>query len=225
MIDVDRDLLAKDLPYRGVYDHLFEFSYTKQTFLVSRDTGYEGDLADSLAKLTVDSEQMKYRKHFLSFWAARILTARYEDMKTFEYLDKVGIMHIGMSAFKHREKKAPLKVDLHVLSLTLGWVMDVVISIVMAFPRSVLGTSAKTDFMRAFNKIMWIQQDLFARHYTRTDEEAEVHLAKLLAEEEEAKKEAAEEAERAKAAKAKALEEEEKISAQEAAAELPEVKV
>jgi hypothetical protein len=31
--------------------------------------------------------------------------------KTFEYLDKVGIMHTGQAGFKHREKKAPLHVD------------------------------------------------------------------------------------------------------------------
>ncbi|ELU41091.1 hypothetical protein AG1IA_04872 [Rhizoctonia solani AG-1 IA] len=30
---------------------------------------------------------------------------------TFEYLDKVGLMHTGPAAFQHREKKEPLHVD------------------------------------------------------------------------------------------------------------------
>ena len=55
----------------GVYDHLFEWSYTKEVFL-KRNVGFEGDLAESLDALTVDDPQMKFRKQFLSYWCAKV---------------------------------------------------------------------------------------------------------------------------------------------------------
>ncbi|KAM0748005.1 hypothetical protein T439DRAFT_305175 [Meredithblackwellia eburnea MCA 4105] len=161
----------------GVYDHLFEWSYTKEIFL-KRNAGFEGDLTKSLEELSVDDEQMKFRKQFLSYWCAKLLTADFNDPAFWEYLDKVGIMHTGAPSFKHRVNKEPLKVDLQALSLTLGWVMDVVITIVLNFPRGVISRTQQAAVVRAFNKLIWIQQDLFARHYTRTDEEAEAHLQK-----------------------------------------------
>jgi len=49
----------------------------------------------------------------------------------------------------------------------------------MEFPKAVLSTHHKTAALQAFNKLFWLQQDLFQRHYVRTDEEAAVHLAKV----------------------------------------------
>lgn len=206
----------------GVYEHLFEWSVTKVTFL-ERNHGFEGDLADSMENLTVEDPQMKFRKQFLSYWCAKIMTSNFDDPKIWEYLDMVGIMHIGANAFKHRAGKDPLKVDVHFLSLTLAWVTDVIISIVMEFPRSVLSTHRKSAIIRAFNKIMWIQNDLFQRHYTRTDEEAELHLVKVLNNEKEAiKMEATKFAEvRAEAERLRELKE--KREAQEAVKAMPEV--
>ncbi|KAL8280886.1 hypothetical protein RQP46_006565 [Phenoliferia psychrophenolica] len=174
-ITIDRELLLKDLHYRvafdrdflgfnevdeqvlhdsaplvlpivkkivdGVYDHLFKFTYTKQVFL-KRNVGFEGEVAKTLDELTVDDPQMKFRKMFLQTW---ILTSNYTDPD-------------------------PLKVDLQALSLTLGWVVDVVLSIVLTLPELVLSQEDKAALSRAFNKMIWIQQDLFARHYTRSDE-------------------------------------------------------
>jgi len=94
-------------------------------------------------------------------------------------MDRVGVMHTGQPAFKHRLNKQPLHVDLHALTLTLGWVTDVVITIVMEFPKNVLSTAKKAAVLKAFNKLLWIQQDLFQRHYVRTDEEAAANLAKV----------------------------------------------
>ncbi|KAK4703628.1 hypothetical protein P7C70_g2589, partial [Phenoliferia sp. Uapishka_3] len=197
----------------------------KAEVFLKRNVGFEGDLAESLEALTVDDPQMKMRKQFLSYWCAKILTADFNDPKFWEYLDKVGIMHTGMPGFKHRANKEPLKVDLQALSLTLGWVVDVVLTIVLGFPKSVLSTGQKTAVCRAFNKIIWIQQDLFARHYTRTDEEAEANLKKNMeAAEDEAKSEEEYKLERTK--KHKELEEiEEARKAMEATSLLPDVKV
>lgn len=43
-------------------------------------------------------------------WARRVLTSNYSSGKTWAYMDKVGIMHTGIKAFKHRTHVKPLTV-------------------------------------------------------------------------------------------------------------------
>ncbi|CAE6510367.1 unnamed protein product [Rhizoctonia solani] len=76
----------------AVYEKLFSFDVTRATFL-SRNTGFDGKLATRLEEITHESEIIKFSE------------------QTFEYLDKVGLMHTGPAAFQHREKKEPLHVD------------------------------------------------------------------------------------------------------------------
>jgi hypothetical protein len=45
----------------------------------------------------------------------------------------------------------------------LGYVMDIVIGAVMDM--DVIDTAMKSRVIKAFNKVIWIQNDLFARHY------------------------------------------------------------
>ncbi|GAA6003117.1 uncharacterized protein JCM10292_002875 [Rhodotorula paludigena] len=161
----------------GVYEHLFCFSNTKSVFL-KREEGFEGDLAGKLDDLTLEHPQMKLRKKFLTMWVARIMTADFQKAEFWEYLDKVGEMHTGRPAFKHRLNKDPLIVDLQQLTLTLAWINDVVTTIVLNIPRDELSSKRKLRILRAFSKIMWISQDLWQRHYVRTDEEAEKDLAR-----------------------------------------------
>lgn len=91
-------------------------------------------------------------------------------------------MHTGQPSFKHRAAKQPLHVDLYACTLLLGWVVDQVLAIVEGIPDETVDARAKFALARAFSKVMWIQQDLFQRHYTRTDEEAAAFLEKVRAE-------------------------------------------
>lgn len=72
-------------------------------------------------------------------------------------------MHTGKPGFKHREKRPDLKVDYIHMGALLGYVVDIVIGAVMAM--DVIDTQTKTKVLKAFNKLIWIQNDLFARHY------------------------------------------------------------
>ncbi|BGP30805.1 hypothetical protein JCM10296v2_002562 [Rhodotorula toruloides] len=161
----------------GVYEHLFLFSNTKSVFL-AREEGFEGDLASRMEDLTLEHPQMKLRKKFLTMWLAKIMTADFSSSAFWEYLDAVGLMHTGRPAFKHRLNKDPLVVDLQQLTLTLAWISDTVTSIVMQMPREELSSKRKMRILRAFGKIVWIQQDLFQRHFVRSDEEARADLEK-----------------------------------------------
>ncbi|CAE7211388.1 unnamed protein product [Rhizoctonia solani] len=145
----------------AVYEKLFSFDVTRATFL-SRNTGFEGKLATRLEEITHETEQIKFRKDFLRAWMFKVFTADYTDIKTFEYLDKVGLMHTGPAAFQHREKKEPLHVDYMHCALLLGHVHNMLTRAVLA--RNLPAETTQTTLV-AINKVLWIQNDLFARHY------------------------------------------------------------
>ncbi|QRW20785.1 protoglobin protein [Rhizoctonia solani] len=146
----------------AVYEKLFSFDITRTIFM-TRHTGFTGQLAEKLEDINHNSEQIKFRKDFLKVWVVKVFTADYSDPKTFEYLDRVGIMHTGKAGFKHREKKDPLFVDYAHCAILLGYVQSMLTSAVMA--RDDLSDEVKTATLLAINKVMWIQNDLFARHY------------------------------------------------------------
>ncbi|CAE6527101.1 unnamed protein product [Rhizoctonia solani] len=146
----------------AVYEKLFSFDITRVTFM-ARNTGFTGKLAEKLEDIDHNSEQIKFRKDFLKLWVIKVFTADYNDPKTYEYLDKVGVMHTGKAGFKHREKKDPLFVDYAHCAILLGYVQSMLTSAVMG--RDDLSEEVTTATLLAINKIMWIQNDLFARHY------------------------------------------------------------
>lgn len=49
------------------------------------------------------------------------------------------------------------------MSALLGYVVDLVVGAVMEM--EVIDTQMKSRVIRALNKVVWIQNDLFARHY------------------------------------------------------------
>jgi len=105
----------------AVYTKLFDFNITAQSF-IPRQTGYTGETPTSLEDLTLDHPQIIFRKDFLSGYIVKLVTMDYSDIKSWEYLDKVGRMHTGVedSGFKHREKKPGLHVDYVHCALLFG---------------------------------------------------------------------------------------------------------
>jgi Protoglobin len=79
------------------------------------------------------------------------------------YLNNVGIMHTGKPGFKHREKRPDLRVEYIHMGALLGYVVDIVVGAVMEM--SEIDNGMKSRVIRALNKVIWIQNDLFARHY------------------------------------------------------------
>ena len=62
-----------------------------------------------------------------------------------------------------RAKKPDLRVEAMHLALLLGFLEDVLLGAVMGAEE--LNTEAKGTILRAWNKVLWVQNDLFARHY------------------------------------------------------------
>ncbi|EUC60244.1 protoglobin protein [Rhizoctonia solani AG-3 Rhs1AP] len=152
------------------YEHLFKFSVTKEVFM-PRAGGHEGPMVADINNLTLEADQIKERKRFFTIYIKRLITSDYNDFKTWEYYDKVGKMHTGDPGLKHRKLvgKDGLRVDHIHLSGLLGWTMDRLIVIVLR--DETIPLLKRETIVRALHKVMWIQQDLFSRHYVRDGEE------------------------------------------------------
>lgn len=53
------------------------------------------------------------------------------------------------------------------MSALLGYVVDILIGAVMEMNEDIVDVKMKSRVLRALNKVIWIQNDLFARHYVR----------------------------------------------------------
>ncbi|KIM80155.1 hypothetical protein PILCRDRAFT_73492 [Piloderma croceum F 1598] len=145
----------------AVYAKLLSFDITASSF-VPRNTSYEDETAKSIQELTPESPQIVFRKNFLENYLVELVTADYESEKTWEYMDRVGIMHTGLPDRTHTEKGSGFRVEYIHVGLLLGYVVDILLSAVLGAD---LDIATKTKVLKAFNKIIWIQNDLFARHY------------------------------------------------------------
>ncbi|KAF5384784.1 hypothetical protein D9615_000886 [Tricholomella constricta] len=157
----------------AVYTKLLSFDITSKAF-VPRQTGYTGAAPTRLEDLNQDHPQIKFRKDFLAGYLVKLVTLKYETDSAWEYLDKVGLMHTGVAGFAHRSKKPGLRVEFIHCALLLGFVEDLLVEAVATHPD--LDFDMKTAVIRAFNKVLWIQNDLFARHYIQ---DADIQAKKI----------------------------------------------
>ncbi|KAG7441124.1 uncharacterized protein BT62DRAFT_551174 [Guyanagaster necrorhizus] len=166
--------LVPDLVDR-VYNKLLSFDITAAAF-TPKQTGQEGadESEAKVEELNHDHSNIKFRKDFLRGYLVKLVSLDYEKPEAWAYLDKVGIMHTGVPGFAHRKKKPALRVEYIHCGLLLGLVEDMLVDAVILHPDIDLKT--KHAVCRAVNKLIWIQNDLFARHYV---EDEQVTAAKL----------------------------------------------
>lgn len=138
----------------AVYDKLFSFDATKRHF-VPKQSGYDGDVPASLDALTLEHEMIEFRKQHLGRYLTALVTRPY-DSKMFSYLDMVGRMHTSKAG------SADLMVPLVQMNALMGFVSDALIATILGLG---LDRSTETATLRAFNKLLWVQNDLITRHY------------------------------------------------------------
>jgi hypothetical protein len=139
----------------AIYAKLHGYDCTWRHF-VPRQSGYDGQAPTSVADLTLDHPQIQFRKQHLARYLERLVTGPYDE-KMVQYLDAVGKMHT--SKLGSNEIQVPL-VQMNAL---MGFVADAVNTVLLA---TSLPDETKTAAIRAFNKLLWIQNDLINRHYT-----------------------------------------------------------
>ena len=138
----------------AVYDKLFQYSSTWRHF-VPRQHGYEGQLPTDLESLAPDSEVIAFRKQHLARYLGRLVTKPY-DAAMLNYLDVVGSIHTP-------DKGNPeISIPLVQMNALLGFVADAFVATIMGLP---LDDAGKTKTLRAFTKLLWLQNDLINRHY------------------------------------------------------------
>ncbi len=138
----------------AVYVKLFQYDATKRHF-VPRQSGYEGALPESVETLTLEHELIQFRKQHLGRYLSSLVTRTY-DGKMVEYLDMVGKIHTPKAGAKD------LNVPLVQMNALLGFVADALTLTIMSLG---LSRDVEVRTLRAFGKLLWIQNDLINRHY------------------------------------------------------------
>ncbi|KAK2060017.1 hypothetical protein LY76DRAFT_510886 [Colletotrichum caudatum] len=137
-----------------VYHKLLQYDVTARAF-TTRSTSFAGPMDDVPAD---DSPQILHRKMFLRAYLAKLCSDP-SRMEFWEYLDKVGMMHVGLG------RKHPLHVEYIHLGACLSFIQDVVTEAVLSHPR--LSMQRKIGLVKALGKVIWIQNDLMAKWHVR----------------------------------------------------------
>ena len=138
----------------AVYVKLFNYDATKRHF-VPRQQGYEGELPRDIQSLTLDHDLIKFRKAHLANYLKRLVTGAY-DSKMVAYLDSVGKIHTPRAGSKE------VSVPLVQMGALMGFVADAILGTILSLD---LDEATKVRTLQAFNKLLWLQNDLVVRHY------------------------------------------------------------
>ncbi|KAF2833795.1 hypothetical protein CC86DRAFT_442157 [Ophiobolus disseminans] len=143
-----------------VYKKLLQYDITARAF-ETRSTSYEGPVDPNLSE---SSPQIMHRKMFLRGYLNKLCSDP-SKMEFWQYLDKVGMMHVGQG------RAHPLHVEYVHIGVTLSFVQDILTEAVLSHPR--LKMDRKIALVKALSKVIWIQNDLFAKWYVRDGDEFE----------------------------------------------------
>jgi Protoglobin len=138
----------------AVYDKLHTYDATWRHF-VPRQHGFDGELPISVTDLTMDHEQIRFRKEHLARYLEALVTKPY-DSKMVAYLDMVGKMHTPKAG------SDKLDVPLVQMNALLGFVADALTAAILGLG---LDRDREVGTVRAFGKLLWLQSDLISRHY------------------------------------------------------------
>lgn len=138
----------------ATYEKLLAYDVTARHF-VDRQHGYDGPIPASVEDVSANHEQIQFRKEHLSRYFMHLVGRPYND-KMAHYLDMVGKMHTPAAG------NAAIDVPLVQMNALMGAISDVLFDVIFQLS---LEDDAKHRMLRAFNKLLWIQNDLITRHY------------------------------------------------------------
>ena len=136
------------------YEKLLIYDATARHFL-PKQHGFEGEPPVDLADLSVSHPQIQFRKDHLNRYFLALIGRAY-DAKMVQYLDMVGRIHTTKSG------NSEISIPLVQMNALTGLLSDVLADALIESPVDP-ATTLKT--IRAFNKLMWIQNDFISRHY------------------------------------------------------------
>jgi hypothetical protein len=140
----------------AVYEKLFQYQCTKRHFL-PKQAGYDGQLPQNIDEITHDHPQIQFRKKHLGQYLASLVTRPY-DTKMVEYLDMVGRIHTPGAGNQQ------INVPLVQMNALMGFVSDALTATILG---AGLAREIEVSTLRAFQKLLWLQNDLIVRHYAK----------------------------------------------------------
>lgn len=152
----------------AVYEKLFSYDATKRHFL-RRQHGYIGELPEGLGAPAVDHPMIRFRKQHLAAYLTRLVTQPY-DARMVGHLDFVGKIHTPLAG------NPELDVLLVQMNALMGFVSDALTATILDLG---LDRDAEVATLRAFNKLLWLQNDLITRHYQADPRGAEAPGAEV----------------------------------------------
>ena len=138
----------------ATYDKLLSYDATRRHF-VPRQHGFDGPLPADAESLTQQTAQIQFRKEHLRRYLMNILGNPY-DGRMIKYLDVVGKMHTPAAGNR------AIDVPLVQMNALMGLVSDALLQAILALG---LEPTQQSRAILAFNKLLWIQNDLINRHY------------------------------------------------------------
>ncbi|GKT93913.1 globin-like protein [Colletotrichum tofieldiae] len=137
-----------------VYHKLLQYDITARAF-TTRSTSFEGPMDEIPDD---NSPQILHRKMFLRAYLAKLCSDP-SKMEFWEYLDKVGMMHVGLG------RKHPLHVEYIHLGACLSFIQDIMTEAILSHPR--LHMQRKIALVKALGKVIWIQNDLMTKWHVK----------------------------------------------------------
>jgi len=160
LIQASAPVLGPRIPdlVEKTYETLLKYDATARHF-VPRQAGYEGPVPAGVGTLSQSHPQIRFRKDHLSRYFMQLLGRSY-DAKMVLFLDMVGKIHTPQAG--NREIDVPL-VQMNAL---MGLLAEILLE-ALSPPALDAATSLRT--IRAFQKLLWIQNDFITRHYQCQD--------------------------------------------------------
>ncbi|KAK8099144.1 uncharacterized protein PG998_012385 [Apiospora kogelbergensis] len=155
-IHVSREELYTDIHARVKYLHSFLDFNSQDIAALQSCAKYFKQLIPAVVNI------IQHRKLFLRAYLYKLCSDP-SAPELWEYLDKVGMMHVGLG------RKHPLHIEYIHMGVCLGFIQDILTDAIMSHPK--LSLQRKTAFVRAIGKVIWIQNDLIAKWHVRDGEE------------------------------------------------------
>ncbi|KAI9208426.1 Protoglobin-domain-containing protein [Polychytrium aggregatum] len=141
----------------AVYERLFSYKITKSVF-TQKNEGFTGHM-DDLDHLNLTSDTIKFRKDFLKRYLVKLVTAEY-DAKFVTYLDWVGRIHTNTPL-----KKSKINVEYVHVGALFTWLHGFLVEALDPHPKLAKDPVLRGKILAAFSKLLWIQNDFFAKYY------------------------------------------------------------
>ncbi|KAI9203715.1 Protoglobin-domain-containing protein [Polychytrium aggregatum] len=147
-----------------VYEKLFSFDITKAYFTQKGD-GFGGQVTVDIKTLSLQDEQIVFRKDFLKRYLVKLVTAEY-DAKFVNYLDWVGRIHTSNPL-----KKSKINVEYVHVGALFAWLHGFLAETLDSHPDLQADPVTRSKTIAAFSKLLWIQNDFFAKYYVHEGED------------------------------------------------------